>query len=210
MSLNAFVYTELQAAIPFADAPWRAINAALREQPGLIDKTWLAGVGNNSIGGFYAFDSLDAARGFVTGYFASEAAALDAAPSTRIFDAALTEDASRDMSSVHYGHRLPEKPGAFVYSEVQVGVPFAGFPWPDRNAVLKTVPGLMSKTWLSGAGTQSLGGIDAFDSVENAKAFALESFPKTAAKLGAAYTVRIFDAAVVEDASRDMRSPFFQ
>lgn len=33
---RAFVYTELQIAIPFADYPWRDINPVLREQPGLL------------------------------------------------------------------------------------------------------------------------------------------------------------------------------
>ena len=47
MSTKAFVYTELQISIPFADAPWRDLNLAIQQQPGFINKTWLAGVGNN-------------------------------------------------------------------------------------------------------------------------------------------------------------------
>ena len=67
----------------------------------------------------------------------------------------------------------------------------------------------MSKTWLSGLNTQSIGGLDAFDTIENATAFAVEAFPGTPATLGAAYTTRVFDGEVVEQASRQMRSPFY-
>jgi len=209
MSPKAFVYTELQLSVPFADAPWQDVNASLLEQPGLLNKTWLAGVNTNSLGGIYAFDSIENAEAFVTGYFPSEAAKFGAPQLTRLFDAAVVEEASLDINSAHFGAMLPQKPGAFVYTEVQVNVPFKHAPWAARNPILKTLPGLLGKTWLSGLHTNTLGGIDAFDTVENAMAFALELFPKAAAGMNASFAVRVFDGAVVEDASRAMRSPFF-
>ena len=51
--------------------------------------------------------------------------------------------------------------------------------------------------------------IYAFDTVENAQRFARDYFPNEAAQLNAAFTTRIFDATVVEEASRAMRSPFY-
>ncbi|WP_282607912.1 YdhR family protein [Pelagibius sp. Alg239-R121] len=209
MSPKAFVYTEVQISVPFADAPWRDINAALLKQPGLLNKTWLAGVGNNSLGGIYAFDSIENAQAFVTGYFPQEARQVGAAHNTRIFDAAVVEAASRDMDSPHFGVTPDSKPGAFVYTEVQINVPFEKAPWRDRNPHLKQQPGLMAKTWLSGLHTNTLGGIDAFDTIENAKAFALNDFPAQIAKMNAAFYTRVFDAGVAEEASRQMRSPFF-
>jgi len=209
MSSQAFVYTELQISVPFDDAPWRDINAALLAQPGLLNKTWLAGVGTGSLGGLYAFDSIENAESFVTGYFPGEAAKFGVAQTTRLFDAAITEEASRDINSPHYGAELARNPGAFVYTEVQLSVPFEKAPWRDRNPALKQLPGLLGKTWLSGLHTETLGGFDAFDTLENATAFALEAFPKAAAAMNAAFVTRIFDAAVVEDASREMRSPFY-
>lgn len=209
MTPKAFVYTEVQISVPFSDAPWADINAALLKQPGILNKTWLAGVGNQSLGGIYAFDSIENAQRFVTGYFPDEARKFGAAHNTRVFDATAVKDASRDMGSPHFGIAPERKPGAFVYTEVQINVPFEEAPWRERNPALKQQPGLLAKTWLSGLHTNTLGGIDAFDSIENAQAFALNDFPAQIKKMNAAFYTRVFDGAVVEAASREMRSPFY-
>lgn len=209
MPQNAFVYTELQISVPFADAPWREISASIQKQPGFISKTWLAGVGNNSIGGLYSFDSIENAQKFVTGYFPGEARNFGVAHNTRIFDATLVREASIELDSPHFGSMLKQSPGAFVYTEVQVNVPFEKAPWKASNPLLKQQKGLLAKTWLSGLHTNTLGGLDAFDTIENAQAFAIETFPKTAAKLNAAFYTRVFDARVTEAASRLLHSPFY-
>jgi len=59
MTQKAFIYTELQISLLFSQAPWREVNPTLLQQPGILNKTWLAGVGNHSLGGFYAFDSIE-------------------------------------------------------------------------------------------------------------------------------------------------------
>jgi hypothetical protein len=209
MTQKAFIYTELQISVPFSQAPWREVNRTLLQQPGILNKTWLAGVGNHSLGGIYAFDSIENAQKFVTGYFPSEAKKFGVAQTTRIFDAAIVEEASRDMNSVHFGAKLDRKPGAFVYTEVQVNVPFDKAAWREINPVLKKQPGILAKTWLSGLHTNTLGGIYAFDTIENGKTFALTYFPTETAKLNAAFYTRVFDASAVEEASRQMHSPFF-
>lgn len=206
---KALLYTELQIAAQIADAPWRDINERIKSLPGFLNKTWLAGVGNDSLGGLYQFASIETAQKFVTGYFPTEARSFGVAQTTRIFDGDVVADASKDMSSPHFGVSLDQTPGAYVYTEVQVSVPFADVPWQDRNAALKKIPGILSKTWLSGIHTQTLGGLDAFDTIENARTFAVDIFPETAAKMNAAYTTRLFDAAATEEASRDMGSPFY-
>ena len=209
MTQKAFIYTELQISLPFSQAPWREVNPTLLQQPGILNKTWLAGVGNHSLGGIYAFDSIENAQKFVTGYFPSEAKKFGVAQTTRIFDAAIVEEASRDMNSVHFGAKLDRKPGAFVYTEVQVNVPFDKAAWREINPVLKKQPGILAKTWLSGLHTNTLGGIYAFDTIENGKTFALTYFPTETAKLNTAFYTRVFDASAVEEASRQMHSPFF-
>ncbi|MFT7633959.1 MAG: hypothetical protein ACI87E_005018 [Mariniblastus sp.] len=209
MTVKAFVYTELQISVPFNDAPWRDVSDAIRKQPGFVSKTWLSGVGNNSVGGFYSFDSIENAQKFVTGYFPGEARNFGVAHNTRVFDATLVKEASLDLNSPHFGAKLSQSPGAFVYTEVQVNVPFAKAPWQDRNPVLKQQSGLLAKTWLSGLHTNSLGGIDTFDTLENAKDFALNAFPKTALKMNAAFYTRVFDATLTEEASRYLNSPFY-
>lgn len=144
MSTKAFVYRELQISVPFEKAPWREVNPTLLQRPGLLNKTWLAGVGNHSLGGIYAFDSLESAQKFVTGYFPNEAKKIGAAQTTRVFDASIVEEASRDMNSVHFGARLESNPGAFVYTEVQVNVPFGEAPWRTINPTLKIQRGLLA------------------------------------------------------------------
>jgi hypothetical protein len=206
---KAFVYTELQVSLPFDRAPWRDLNPVLLTQPGLRNKTWLAGIGNNSVGGFYEFDSVEHATRFVTAYFPGEARKLLSPQTTRVFDGSVVAEASRYLDSVHFGGIAKTRPGAFLYTEVQVAVPFDRAPWRELNPGLKTQPGLLHKTWLAGVNTDSVGGLYAFDTVANAAAFALNVFPEEAARLNAGFTTRLFDAAIVEEASRAMRSPFF-
>lgn len=102
MQKNAYVYTELQVSLPFEDAPWRDLNPTLRSQPGFLSKTWLSGVGNNSVGGFYSFDTIENATNFVTGYFPAEAAKFGVAHTTRVFDAEVVATASRELGSPYY------------------------------------------------------------------------------------------------------------
>ncbi|MFE3202003.1 hypothetical protein [Embleya sp. NPDC059237] len=97
----------------------------------------------------------------------------------------------------------------FLYTEIQAAVPFEQFDWHSINAALKTTPGLIRKTWLSGIGTHTVGGFYEFDSAENALAFAQGPFAEEARRAGAAATTRLFDGDVVEDASVDMRSPYY-
>ena len=211
MSQNAFVYTELQISIPFKDVPWQGINEAIKKESGFLNKTWLSGVGNQSAGGLYAFETIEDAQKFVTGYFPTEAKKFGVGQTTRIFDAEATQVASQDMNSMHYDGKINQKPGAFLYTEIQVNVPSfeKNAPWRDLNPMIKKQPGFMSKTWLSGLHTGTVGGFYAFDTVENAQNFAFNQFTKEAAALNAAFYTRIFDANVTEPASRDMNSPFY-
>ncbi len=209
MTAKAFVYTEVALSVPFDQAPWQAINEKIREQPGFLNKTWLQGHGTQSVGGFYAFGSVEHAREFVTGYFPTEPRSFGVAHNTRVFDAEIVREASIDLGSVHYGTHVATRPGAFVYTELQFSKPFADFPWQKRNEDLKQVPGLLNKVWLSGVLTNTLGGFDAFDTLDQALDFAINRFPETAADLGCAFYTRVFDASITEHASREMNSPYY-
>lgn len=209
MPTNAFVYTELQASVPFTDVPWEKLNAAIAAQPGFVDKTWLSGLGTHSVGGLYSFASVDDALLYCTEFFPALARDFGVAQTTRVFDNQATAEASAAMDAPHFGGKITTEPGAFVYTEVQVAVPFENAPWRDRNPVLREQKGLLSKVWLSGHNTNSLGGLDAFDTVENALDFALNDFPKTAATMNAAFYTRVFDARVTEAASRGLNSPYY-
>ncbi len=88
-------------------------------------------------------------------------------------------------------------------------MPFDQAPWQARNKSLKMLPGLQNKVWLSGLQTGTLGGFDAFQTLDHALDFAVNMFPETAAELGCAFYTRVFDAAVTETASRAMNSPYY-
>jgi hypothetical protein len=209
MPANAFVYTELQVSVPFTDVPWDKLNTAIAAQPGFIDKTWLSGLGNHSVGGLYGFASVEDALLYCTDFFPALARDFGVAQTTRVFDTHATAEASAAMDAPHFGGQVTTEPGAFVYTEVQVAVPFENAPWRDRNPVLREQKGLLSKVWLSGHTTNTLGGLDAFDTVENALDFAINDFPKTAAALNAAFYTRVFDARVTEAASRSLNSRYY-
>lgn len=209
MTRNAFVYTELQASVPFTDVPWPDLNAAIAAEPGFVDKTWLSGMNTASVGGLYSFASVADALHYCTHFFPALAHDFGVAQTTRVFGTQATAEASADLASPYFGGTVSQEPGAFVYTEVQVAIPFEQAPWRDRNPVLRAQEGLLSKTWLSGHNTRTLGGLDAFDTVENATRFALVDFPKTAASMNAAFYTRIFDARVTEAASRALNSPYY-
>ena len=209
MKTKAFVYTEMQNSVMFEDVPWEDLNIKIAKEPGFLNKTWFSGIGNNSVGGIYSFDSIENAQHYCTTFFPAISRTFGVAQTTRVFDASLVKNASIDMGSPHFGIVPTQKPGAFVYTEVQVNVPFENAPWQDRNPALRKQKGLLSKMWLSGLNTNTLGGVDAFDTVENALAFAIEDFPKTTAKMNAAFYTRVFNANASEAASRALNSPFY-
>lgn len=97
----------------------------------------------------------------------------------------------------------------FLYGELQLSVPSEQVPWREINDRLKTVPGLLRKTWTYGIHGGSLGGFYEFDSEANARAFAVGPYAEEAAAFGAALTVKLFDGEVLEEASRDMKSPHY-
>ncbi len=100
---KVFLYGELQLSVaPFTEELWRPVNAALKNVKGLVRKTWTLGIGTNTVGGFYEFDSEENARAFATGFYAEQAKAMNASLLVRLFDGDLGEAASRDMNSPHY------------------------------------------------------------------------------------------------------------
>lgn len=97
-----FLYAEIQVSIPFSSIDWPSINEAMKKEKGLESKTWLSGIGTNSIGGFYEFDSVETARAYATGYLAAAAAQLGGTLSVKLFDGDIVESASRGMNSPYY------------------------------------------------------------------------------------------------------------
>ena len=100
---KVFLYGEFQMAAPtFTKDMWGPVNAELKGVKGLVRKTWLHGIGTNTGGGFYEFDSIENARAFATGLYAEQAKLLGASLTVKLFDGDAVEEASRDMKSPHY------------------------------------------------------------------------------------------------------------
>ena len=73
---KVFLYGEFQTSSPtFTKDMWGPVNVALKSVNGLVRKTWLHGIGSNTVGGFYEFDSVENARAFATGLYAEQAKA---------------------------------------------------------------------------------------------------------------------------------------
>lgn len=104
---------------------------------------------------------------------------------------------------------MSEPSRVFLYAEFQISVPFGKGVWTEANPAMLTVPGLRSKTWLSGINTQSVGGFYEFDSVQNARDYAEGMLADFAKAAGASLTVKLFDGDVVAEASKGMNSPYF-
>ncbi|WP_072376838.1 YdhR family protein [Hyphomicrobium sp. NDB2Meth4] len=107
---KVFLYAEIQVGIPFTNIDWPAINVAMKKNPGLKSKTWLSGLNNHSIGGFYEFDSVANARAYAEGYLAEAAKQLGGTLSVKLFDGDVTEDANRGMSSPYYAKKPSKQP----------------------------------------------------------------------------------------------------
>ena len=100
---KVFLYGEFQISVPvFAKEMWEQVNNQLKDVKGLVRKTWLSGIGTNTVGGFYEFDSEENAREFATGLYAEQAKYLNASLTVKLFDGDITEEASKEMNSPFY------------------------------------------------------------------------------------------------------------
>lgn len=97
----------------------------------------------------------------------------------------------------------------FVYAEYQVSIPFTEIAWEPINQKMLSFKGLISKTWLSGINTNSLGGFYEFDSKENAQAYIDGLLVPFASQINGNLTIKLFDGDVVAKASAGMHSPFY-
>ncbi|MDZ7961713.1 MAG: YdhR family protein [Aulosira sp. DedQUE10] len=97
----------------------------------------------------------------------------------------------------------------FVYAEYQVSIPFSQIDWVPVNVEMKKIPGLKSKTWLSGVNTDSVGGFYEFDSIENAQNYINSLLIPFARQVNGNLSVRLFDGDVTKEASTGMNSPFY-
>lgn len=99
---------------------------------------------------------------------------------------------------------------SFVYAEYQTIMPFSEVNWSDVNIEMKKFKGLVSKTWLSGVNTKTVGGFYEFDSQINAQAYIDELLIPFTKQIGGSLTVKLFDGEIVKAASLEMSPPFYK
>ncbi len=97
----------------------------------------------------------------------------------------------------------------FLYAEYQVSIPFDQIDWHSINPKMKTFEGLVSKTWLSGINTHTVGGFYEFTSLECARRYIKELLIPFAENIHGSLSVRLYNGDVVEEASKDMSSPYY-
>lgn len=100
--MKVFLYAEYQVAIPFDQIDWRPINVDMKQFPGLKSKTWLSGVNNQTVGGFYEFDSVENAQNYIDGLLLPFAKKVNGNLSVKLFDGEITREANIGMNSPYY------------------------------------------------------------------------------------------------------------
>jgi len=96
-----FLYVEFQISKDFTELNIEEINAQMKEFPGLISKTWLSGINNNSLGGFYEWDSLENVQNYIDNYLAP-GMEFYGSLTVKLFNGDIVQDASIGMSSPYY------------------------------------------------------------------------------------------------------------
>lgn len=97
----------------------------------------------------------------------------------------------------------------FLYAEFQVSIPFDQIDWRPIDIEMKKYPGLISKTWLSGLNTNTVGGFYEFDSVENAQNYIDGLLLPFVKQVNGNLSVKLFDGEITKEANMSMHSPYY-
>ena len=99
---KVFLYAEFQVHIPFDQIDWQPIDVDMKTYPGLKSKTWLSGLNNHSVGGFYEFDSIENAQRYIDGLLLPFTKQVKGNLSVKLFDGDITAAANISMNSPYY------------------------------------------------------------------------------------------------------------
>ena len=103
MGLNkVFLYAEYQVSVPFEEIDWSPINVEMKKHDGLKSKTWLSGINNNSLGGFYEFTSEETAQKYIDELLIPFTKKVNGNLSVKLFNGDIVADASAGMNSPFY------------------------------------------------------------------------------------------------------------
>jgi hypothetical protein len=96
-----FLYVEFQISKDFTELDIEEINAQMKEFSGLISKTWLSGVNNKSLGGFYEWDSLENVQNYIDNYLVP-GMKIYGSLTVKLFNGDIVSNASIGMNSPFY------------------------------------------------------------------------------------------------------------
>jgi hypothetical protein len=98
-----FLYAEYQVSVPFEQVDWGPINPEMKKFEGLKSKTWLSGINNHTVGGFYEFSSLESAQNYIDQLLIPFTQKINGNLSVKLFNGDVVAAASKDMNSPFYG-----------------------------------------------------------------------------------------------------------
>ena len=101
-SEKIFLYAEYQVSVPFTEIDWAPINEEMKKFDGLRSKTWLSGINNQTVGGFYEFSSRVAAEKYIDELLVPFSKQINGSLSVKLFDGEVVAEASQGMSSPFY------------------------------------------------------------------------------------------------------------
>ena len=97
-----FLYAEYQVSVPFDQIDWQSINPEMKKFEGLKSKTWLSGINNHTVGGFYEFTSLDCAQKYIDELLIPFTKQINGNLSVKLFNGDVVEEGSKGMDSPFY------------------------------------------------------------------------------------------------------------
>ncbi len=97
-----FLYAEYQVSVPFDQIDWSPVNSEMQKFEGLKSKTWLSGINNHSVGGFYEFSSLETAQQYIDELLIPFTKKLNGNLSVKLFNGDAVAEASKGMGSPFY------------------------------------------------------------------------------------------------------------
>ena len=99
---RVFMYVEYQITMDFDQMDLDPIHAEMKTFPGMTSKTWLSGVNNKTVGGFYEFDTKENAQNYVDTGLVPYVAIFGANLTVKLFDAEIVAEASKVMGSPYF------------------------------------------------------------------------------------------------------------
>ncbi|MBL1142770.1 MAG: hypothetical protein HND53_12140 [Proteobacteria bacterium] len=102
ISEKIFLYAEYQVSVPFEKIDWEPINQEMKKFDGMRSKTWLSGLNNHTVGGFYEFSSFDDSQKYIDELLIPFSKKINGNLTVKLFNGDIVAEACTDMNSPFY------------------------------------------------------------------------------------------------------------